>query len=85
MDTVKDMLDALVSGQASLDDTAARFRARRWPARVLPDSPAQMWGIEDGEVSEADSWGAVDSDSRLTVAQYQVLAQAYENALGRRD
>lgn len=82
MATVKDMLDALASGQASLEQTAARFRTHQWslPARA-DDDIAAMWGQADDELPGENTWGVVDADSRLSPAQYQVLADAYEQAL----
>lgn len=81
MATVTELLDDLAEGRASLDETAQLFRTRKWPKPAGDPSHAQAWGEADDDSPSPDSWAAVDADSRLTADQYEVLAEAYEDAL----
>jgi hypothetical protein len=77
---VKQLLDDLVSGKASLEQTAAAFRRYAWaPAPVWDE--AQRWGVADPPPVTPDSFGVVERDSRLTPPQFAVLRQAWQDAV----
>jgi hypothetical protein len=80
MATVTQLLDALATHRLSLDDVAAEFRRRTWPARVRA-TDAQAFGVEDEDAPDPDSWAAVEADSRLTAEQYVILAVARKESL----
>lgn len=79
MATVAELLDRLASGAATLDQVAADFAVRSWPAHK-PATDEQAWGLADDEAPDPNSWDAVNADSRLTPEQYQVLARAKSRA-----
>lgn len=81
MATVQQVLDALAEGRMTLDDAAADFRSRRWPA-IPKTTDAQAWGAQDDSPAHPDSFDTVTSDSRLSSTQYAQLAQAYTQAVG---
>ena len=76
MATVRELLDRLHVGDATVEETARAFRERRWPVPPEPTA-AQMWGVVDFPGPDPDSWDAVEADTRLTGPQYQLLADAY--------
>jgi hypothetical protein len=77
---VGDMLDALVAGQTSLQETARLFRSYPW-APVTELDELQRWGVADAAMPGPDSFGIVQRDSRLTPAQFAVLRQAWQDSL----
>lgn len=80
-DSVRETIDHLVAGQVDLPEVISRFRRRSWPApRSDASDPASAWGVGDAIAADPNSWEAVESDSRLTVAQYATLAAAYRLA-----
>lgn len=79
MATVRKMLDRLASGRATLDEVAADFASRSWPAAKAA-SDAQAHGVHDFEPHDDNSWGAVHADSRLTPQEYETLFKAYQKA-----
>lgn len=82
MASVKDLLDRLAAGDATLDETVSAFRNREWPVAGKA-SEAANWGAEDPPFGGPDSFDVVAADSRLTTAQYQALARAYEETFSR--
>lgn len=80
MATVRQLLDALVSGQATLADTVAAFQARPWPPPPAPPPETAAWGETDDVVAGDDEWATVDTDARLSTQQYSALAAAYRQA-----
>jgi hypothetical protein len=74
MNTVRQVLDDLHAGIITLDQAAEDFRVRPAPGKRQPTT-AQFWGVAD-DVPDRDGWGALDSDIRLTTAQYQILIKA---------
>ncbi len=82
MASVKELLDDLVTGRASLAEVVADFGSRTWPP--MPESTmAEDWGVTDAPVGSAESWFTVQNDPRLTSEQYQALGAAYRKATGR--
>jgi hypothetical protein len=72
--TVRELLDGLAEGRFTLEEVAADFTARVWPP--LPPRPtlAQAYGVHDDEaVTDPDSWKLVETDPRLSGAQYDAL------------
>lgn len=77
MATVRQLLDRLAAGQVTTEEVAADFRRRSWPSR-RPATDAQRWGVADDEPDDGDdSWSLVETDSRLTAAQYAALVRAH--------
>jgi hypothetical protein len=81
MATVRQQLDALAADGSKLDAVVADFAGRSWPARKR-STDAQAWGVEDDDVPGDNDWALVEQDSRLTGAQYRVLAEAYRRSRG---
>ena len=79
MATVRELLDRLAARQVTAAQVAADFRARTWPPRRKPTA-GQSWGTEDDEPAGDDSWGLVESDSRLSPAQRAILGKAFDDA-----
>lgn len=79
MTTVRVLLDQFSEGELDLDQLAEAFRSRRWPPRQHA-TDAQAWGVHDDDPPSDDSWELVESDSRLSPTQYEVLAAAYEES-----
>lgn len=79
---VKQLLDDLVAGKASLEQTVQAFRAYRWAAAPRPDK-AQQWGVADPPRVTPDSFGVVERDSRLTPKQFAALRKAWQDAAAR--
>lgn len=79
--SVKVLLDNLVSGKATLEQTADAFRKRQWPPLTAP-SDAAGWGAEEPPHTGPDSFAPVAADTRLTTPQYQTLRRAYQQATG---
>lgn len=77
---VKKLLDALVDGKASLEQTAEAFRTYAWAA-VPVWGKAQQWGVADAPLVTPDSFGVVERDSRLTPKQFAVLHKAWQDAI----
>lgn len=73
--TVKEMLDRLASGRATLDQVAADFAARTW-SKGKPLTEAQRWGVHDLPPADENSPDVVSADHRLTAQQYGVLFKA---------
>lgn len=76
MATVRQQLDALAGDGSRLDAVARDFAARSWPGREKA-TDAQAWGVVDDDAPGDNDWALVEQDSRLTAAQYRVLADAY--------
>ncbi|MEV4511369.1 hypothetical protein AB0K00_20630 [Dactylosporangium sp. NPDC049525] len=79
---MRELLDDLAAGRLTLAQVAADFRTRTWPPRRQA-TEAQMWGVHDADLPEDDSWQLVETDSRLTAAQYAVLGKAYDQAYAK--
>lgn len=79
MASVQDLLDSLVAGRLTIDEVAAAFAQRTWPAPAEV-SDAQAWGEADDDDPDPDSWAAVNACSALTSEQYATLAAAAATA-----
>lgn len=75
MATVKEMLDRLASGQATLAEVAADFATRKWPKKK-PLTDAQLHGVHDLPPRDPNSADMLNTDYRLTAQQHQVLFAA---------
>ncbi len=78
--TVQQLVDELVAGTVTLDEVAAEFRRRTWPAPAVPD-PDEAWGAFDDPGVDPDSFAVVDRTPFLTTEQLDVLREAYLAAL----
>jgi hypothetical protein len=81
--TVVQLLDELAAGRVTTETVAADFSARTWPAEdgvagTLDESGPSVVPA----VAGADTWAAVDADSRLSPEQYATLSWAYWQARG---
>lgn len=82
MASVKALLDQMASGKLTAAQVAADFRTRTWPAKAKLTA-AQRAGVEDLDPPGENDWAAVETDSRVTSAQYAILLKARQAASGR--
>ncbi|MBM0201897.1 hypothetical protein JNW90_01340 [Micromonospora sp. STR1s_5] len=78
--TVRELLDLLAASEVTVDEVAEDFRSREWP-KAPTASDAEVWGVADSPVPGVDSWATVNADSRLSPDDYQLLGDAYREAL----
>jgi hypothetical protein len=83
---VADLLAALRAGSISVDEVAARFRERSWPAasRPMPASYAEMAAQQDPEPDLPGSFDDVTAAydrGELTREQYRALAHAVADSI----
>lgn len=76
--TVQAVLDALASGEITVEQAADIFRRRKWKPKK-DATPAEMWGVKDDDAPDDNSWSTVETDPRITADQYAILAQAYSS------
>jgi hypothetical protein len=85
---VVDLMAALTSGEISLDEVAAKFRARRWPRtrRPVPRSYAEMADAAQLDPG-ANVPGSIDDVTaaydrgEITRDQYRTLTHAVADAI----
>lgn len=88
MSEVTDLIAALRAGTMSLDEVAARFRARTWPEPARPD-PQTDADIAARAMDDPDPYipGSFDDvllaydKGDLTPAEYEALARAAADAI----
>lgn len=80
MATVTALLDQLAAGELTVDEVAADFRTRTWPAVDRATWDEAQLGVE-ADAPGPDSWDAVNADFRVTPETYTRLAAAYQEAL----
>jgi hypothetical protein len=77
--TVRELLDQLAAGDASIGEVAADFRTREWPPVNKPTMD-QRWLGDEGNAPGDDDWALVEADSRLSPANYALLVAAHSDA-----
>jgi len=88
---VTDLISALRAGTMSLDEVAQRFRERSWPETLSPDPVESR--THGGALDDPDPYvpGSFDDVSaafhrhELTLAEYEVLAQAASDSINAAD
>ena len=89
---VSDLIQALHDGHVTLNEVAQRFRERTWPPSKLPAPASEAeWAaavLRDPDPRVPGSFDDVVAACErgdITEEQFQVLADAVADAIGRKD
>lgn len=88
---VADLIRALHDGTMTLDEVARRFRQRTWPPSRLPAPTSELgWAASALDDPSPHIHGSFDDvvaaceRGDITEQQYEVLADAVADAIGRK-
>lgn len=75
---VREVVDALVTNEITLQQAADIFKRFDWQERQQA-TEAEAYGVVDDDAPDDDSWSTVETDPRITAEQYAVLAAAFSS------